>query len=140
MKKLLLALFILAISSSGLWIHKAHADDSEIQKSETSSTTPNTPTGSFGGEVNKTFTFSNPLSCDDAQCLVKRFIDQLNIVAVFLVIIALIVSAIMFAGAYVVGNEGLIKTARQTALYAVIGYAVILAAKGVVEIVNSIFQ
>lgn len=122
------------------WCEDTTPKRGRCEPEKPSSSSPNTPAGTFGGEVNQTFTFSNPLSCDDAQCLVKRFIDQLNIVAVFLAILALIISAIMFVSAYLTGNEGLIKTARQTALYAVIGYAVVLAAKGVVEIVNSIFQ
>ncbi len=96
--------------------------------------------GTFGPADTQEFNFTNPLQCDDATCLVKRFVDQLNKIAIGLLIIIIFWSAIQFAIAYPTGNEKQIDSAKKTLLYAAIGYTIILLAKGATDIIDSIFK
>ena len=78
----------------------------------------------------------NPLSCEDLGCVIEKIISKLVELAIPIVVIMVLIGGfqIMIAG----GNEEKVKQGRSTIWWAVIGYAIILLADGLVLIIKSV--
>jgi len=89
--------------------------------------------GSNGGGA---ISLPNPLSCEDLGCVIEKIISKLVQLAIPIVVIMVLIGGfqIMTAG----GNEEKIKQGRSTIWWAVIGYAIILLADGLVLIIKSV--
>lgn len=83
-----------------------------------------------------TISLPNPLSCATFDCVANNIINGLLMLAIPIVAIMVLVGGfqILTAG----GNPEKFTTGRRTILYAVVGYGVILLAKGAVLIIKSI--
>jgi len=81
-------------------------------------------------------TLPNPLSCEDLRCVIEKIISKLVELAIPIVVIMVLIGGfqIMTAG----GNEEKIKQGKSTIWWAVIGYAIILLADGLVLIIKSV--
>ncbi len=79
----------------------------------------------------------NPLRCDDFGCVANKIIDGLFTLAIPIVSVMVLVGGfqILFAA----GNPEKLQTGKKTILYAVVGFTVILLAKGVVLIIQNFF-
>lgn len=79
---------------------------------------------------------TNPLTCPDITCVVGAITKALLDISIPIVAIMVLVGGfqILTAG----GDPEKFKTGRKTIMYAVIGFAVILIANGVVSIVQSL--
>lgn len=81
------------------------------------------------------------LRCSDGtsglECLASKAVDFLITISVPIVAIMVLYGGfqMMTAG----GNPEKFKSGRQTILYAAVGFVVVLAAKGVVELIKSVF-
>ena len=88
----------------------------------------------IGGETGSGITLDNPLGVSTITGLIDAIIDFLiEIGAVLLVIIVLIGAYQML---FAVGNPEKFATGKKTIIYAVIGYAIILLAKGIELIID----
>jgi len=78
----------------------------------------------------------NPLSCEDLGCVIEKIISKLVELAIPIVVIMVLIGGfqIMIAG----GNEEKVKQGKSTIWWAVIGYAIILLADGLVLIIKSV--
>lgn len=78
----------------------------------------------------------NPVGCGDFGCVADKIINSLLGIAIPIVAVMVLIGGfqIITAG----GDPEKFKTGRKTVLYAVVGYAVILVAKGVRLIITSI--
>jgi hypothetical protein len=92
----------------------------------------NTVAQNGGGAIS----LPNPLSCQDFGCILTQIISKLVQLAIPIVVIMVLIGGfqIMTAG----GNEEKIKQGRSTIWWAVIGYAIILLADGLVLIIKSV--
>lgn len=90
--------------------------------------------GEPGGPVDVTIV--NPVGCGTFGCVADNIIDSLLGLAIPIVAIMVLIGGfqIMTAG----GDIEKLKTGKHTVLYAVLGYAVILIAKGVSLIMRSL--
>ena len=86
----------------------------------------------------ETITFPNPLSCDDFQCVATKIMDALFDISIPIVAIMVLVGGfqILTAG----GDAEKFGTGKKTILYAAIGFVAIFMARGVVGIIQSIFN
>ncbi|MBI4085783.1 MAG: hypothetical protein HY433_00885 [Candidatus Liptonbacteria bacterium] len=90
-----------------------------------------------GGGSGTSIKLTNPLNpCKDLTCIANAIIDALFKVATPIVAIMILIGGfqILTAG----GDPEKFKKGRQTILYTVVGYAIIILAKGVVSIVQSL--
>lgn len=87
-----------------------------------------TPPGEGGLEI------QNPLGCDDATACVQGILNGLARLAIPVVAIMILVGGfqIMASG----GNEEKLKSGKNTIVYAVVGYAIILLASGVAAVIR----
>ncbi len=81
-------------------------------------------------------TLSNPLNTTDITEVLNRIFDFLIIIGAPLLAILIIIGGFQILTA--AGNPEKINTGRKTILYAAIGYAIILCAKGVIYIIKQI--
>ena len=90
--------------------------------------------GDPGGPVD--VTIENPAGCGDFGCVADNIIDGLLGLAIPIVAIMVLIGGfqIMKAG----GDVEKLKTGKKTVLFAALGYAVILVAKGVSLIMRSL--
>ncbi|MDP3948665.1 MAG: pilin [bacterium] len=89
--------------------------------------------GNLGGGQT---TLLNPLGVETFPALVQRILSWL-----FTLSIPIVSIMVMVGGYYILtaaGNEERLKTGRNTILYAVIGFAVILIANGVVSLIRQL--
>ena len=93
-------------------------------------------TAAAGPPVN--LTFPNPLACANLQCVVGKIIDVLFALALPGVPVMVIIGGyqILFAA----GNPEKVSLGKKTILYSVIGFTIILLAKGVVLLVQDFFK
>ncbi|MFA6354692.1 MAG: pilin [Candidatus Paceibacterota bacterium] len=89
-----------------------------------------------GGSV--TINLTTPIGCTNFSCVFKNIMNTLFWIAVPLTGIMVIIGAFQILTA--AGNPEKFKSGKKTLLYAVIGFAVVLIAGGVVPIVCSIFN
>ncbi|GEM_PF-1221786 len=97
--------------------------------------------GCTGGD---TITLTNPLNCPDNgggsgfQCVAEAIISALFKISIPIVAIMVLIGGfqLMTAG----GDAEKVKSGRRTLLYAVVGFAVITIANGVVYIIQDIFK
>jgi len=84
------------------------------------------------------FTLTNPLSCNDFNQCVDKLTGNLLTISIPIAAIMILVGGfqIMTAG----GNEENLTRGRKTLTYAAIGFAVVVLAKSVVTILQSIFS
>lgn len=85
------------------------------------------------------FTLSNPLDpCKDLSCIALAIIKALFLISIPIVSIMVLVGGfqILTAG----GDPEKFKTGRKTIIYAVVGFAIILIAGGVVSIIQSLIN
>ncbi len=90
------------------------------------------PIGTGGGPI----TLLNPLGTQSFAGIVQAILA-----ALFTLSIPIVAIMVMVGGYYIltaVGNEERLKTGRNTILYAVIGFAVILIANGVVSLIREL--
>lgn len=76
----------------------------------------------------------NPLSCEDATECVQNLLNGLIYLAAPVVAIMILVGGFKIMAA--AGNEERLKSGKNTILYAVVGYAIILLASGVAAIIQ----
>ena len=80
---------------------------------------------------------SNPLGCDDFECVVTKIID-----AIFALSIPVVAAMVIIGGFQILAGGSSpekVKSGRQTILWAVVGFVVILFAKSVVFIIQDVF-
>ena len=79
---------------------------------------------------------SNPLGCSDWAACIKSVLGGLALLATPVVGIMILVGGyqIMASG----GNEEKLRKGKNTIIYAVVGYAVILLASGVAAVIQSV--
>ena len=82
-------------------------------------------------------TIQNPLRYNNFGELVNAIIDFIFTIGLFITMIMMIVSGFHFITAR--GDPEKIKTARYVAIWAGIGLIVIISAKGLVAVIQSIF-
>lgn len=94
--------------------------------------------GGGGGGDSVSVTIPNPVGCPDFRCVAQQIIGSLVTLAIPVVAVMVLIGGfyILTAG----GDPEKFKTGKKTILYAVIGYAVILLAEGVVLIVDSLLK
>jgi len=97
-----------------------------------------TPGAGFGGTNPQSVGLVNPLSCDNLGCVADAVINFLLDIAFVLVSIMALIGGfqMMTAG----GNPEKFTKGRNTLYYAVIGFAVVLVAKGAASIIKSIIK
>lgn len=90
------------------------------------------------GNPPSVITLKNPLGCNDFGCVATRLIDGLFTISIPIVSVMVLVGGfqIMFAS----GDPEKFKTGRKTIVYAAVGFAVIILAKGVVLIIQDFFK
>lgn len=99
--------------------------------------TPPAPGGPTPPESSSiTVNLPNPLSCNDIPCVGEAIIGGILKLITPIVIIMVLVGAfqILTAG----GNPEKVTKGRKTILYAVVGYAIVLLAQGLVFIIKEI--
>ena len=91
-----------------------------------------------GGGREISIKLKNPLSCDDFGCVANKIIDGLFALSIPIVSVMVLVGGfqILFAS----GDPEKFKTGKKTILYSVVGFTVILLAKGVVLIIQNFFR
>ncbi len=90
--------------------------------------------GTGGGEI----TLANPLGSQSLADIVSAILS-----ALFTISIPIVSIMVMVGGYYILtaaGNEENLKKGRQTITYAVIGFAVILLANGVVSLIRQLLS
>lgn len=90
-----------------------------------------TPPGG-GGTVN----LPNPLACNDIPCVGQKIVSGLFYLVTPIVVIMVLVGAfqILTAG----GSPDRVTKGRNTIFYAVVGYAIVLIAQGLVFIIKEV--
>jgi len=78
----------------------------------------------------------NPLGTTTFSALIQKIIDTVTTIIESLVIIMVLYAGILFVTSG--GSPAQIDKAKHALLYAIIGAAVILAAKGIIEIIKSV--
>lgn len=99
---------------------------------------PNEGGGTLPGGGSVTINLTTPIGCTNFSCVFKNIMNTLFWIAVPLTGIMVIIGAFQILTA--AGNPEKFKSGKKTLLYAVIGFAVVLVAGGVVPIVCSIFN
>jgi len=89
-----------------------------------------------GGEISVSLEGVNPLKTTSITALLDRVIGYLMVIASPIVAIMVIVGAfqILTAG----GDPEKFKTGKKTILYAVIGFAIVLLARGLIAILHQL--
>lgn len=85
------------------------------------------------------FTLTNPLaSCNDLSCIANAIIAALFTISIPIVSIMVLIGGfqILTAG----GDPEKFRTGRKTIIYAVVGFAIILLAGGVVSLIRSLIH
>jgi hypothetical protein len=106
---------------SGLLIKLVHAAD---------------PTGTTGGAGSGSVTFTNPLQTESISGLISTVTNYFVFDIAPLIVVAMVLFGafqILTAG----GDSEKAKTGRKTILYAILGYAVILIAAGIVAVIQN---
>lgn len=90
--------------------------------------------------MNENGTLTNPFqsACLTIQACANKIIDLLIEIAVPIVAIMVLYGGLQIITAG--GNPEKFKTGRNTLLYAAIGFVAVLAAKGVVSLIEAIFK
>lgn len=90
-----------------------------------------TPPGG-GGTVN----LPNPLACNDIPCVGQKIVSGLFYLVTPIVVIMVLIGAfqILTAG----GSPDRVTKGRNTIFYAVVGYAIVLIAQGLVFIIKEV--
>ena len=95
-------------------------------------------TGSPAGGIS--ITLPNPLACtgggSNIECVLNKIINALLLFSAPIATIMILIGAFQILTA--AGNPEKVTTGRNTILYAVLGFAIILLAKGIVLIITSI--
>lgn len=95
-------------------------------------TSPRRPGGvTVGGPI----TLINPLGCPDLGCVAQAIINALFWISIPIVSIMVLIGGfqILFAA----GNEERLKNGRNTILYAVAGFAIIIIGLGAVQLIRN---
>lgn len=79
---------------------------------------------------------SNPLDAETFEELIENLIDFIFWVAVAIIPLMVIIAAFYFITS--AGNPDKIKTAKNIILYTVIGFTIVLLAKGIVSVIKQI--
>ena len=93
--------------------------------------------GTTGGTTRQ-IPITNPISFDSAQCVLNKIIDILFVIAAPISAVMVLVGGFMMTTAG--GNPEQFSKGTKTILYAAIGFVVILAAKGIVQLLANIFS
>ncbi len=96
--------------------------------------TPPAPAGGGRSTVN----LPNPLSCDKISCVAQNIVSGLFYIATPIVVIMILIGAfqILTAG----GSPEKVTKGRNTIFYAVVGYAVVLVAQGLVFLIQNVLS
>jgi hypothetical protein len=92
--------------------------------------------GQNNGSVTSTISIPNPLSCANLQCVLMNLVDKLLLLAYPVVTLMILVGAFQILTA--AGNSEKVSTGRKTIQYAVIGFVLLLLAKGFGFIIQDI--
>ena len=95
-------------------------------------TTGGTPSGSSGGSIRLT----NPLGVTSIADLINRITDYLVIIGAPIATVMIIWAAFQILTAS--GDPEKVTKGRKTITYAVIGYAIILAARGLALVIKNV--
>lgn len=91
--------------------------------------------GTTGGT---TITLDNPIACTDLECVVLAIVRALNILAIPLVTLMALIGGFQFMTAG--GDPKKVENGKKTLWYAVLGYAIIFLANGIVFIIRDILN
>ena len=91
-----------------------------------------------GGGSTFQLQLDNPLLCPDFGCVANKIIDGLFTLSIPIVSVMVLVGG--FQILFATGNPEKLKTGKQTIIYSVVGFAVILLAKSVVLIIQDFFR
>ncbi len=80
----------------------------------------------------------NPLNCEDIPCVVQALIGALFWISVPVTTIMVLVGGFQILTA--AGNPEKFKSGRNTIIYAVVGFAIILVSLGIVDLIRSIIR
>lgn len=99
--------------------------------------------GGGGGEGDASggdtaFTLPNPLSSENVTGIINRVIDFLLLVAGPIAVVMTIYSAYLFITAG--DNQEKVKKARKTLMYVIIGVAILILSKGIVNFTKSFLE
>ncbi len=84
----------------------------------------------------ETITFENPLTASTFEELIENLIDFIFWVAVVIVPLMIIVAGFYFLTA--AGNPDKVRTAKSIILWTIVGFVIVLLAKGIVSMVKEI--
>lgn len=88
--------------------------------------------------VSADITIDNPIAATDFKDLINSIIDFLFTVSLFIVPIVIIIGGFFFITA--AGNTSQIETGKRLVLYAIIGFLIIIVAKGLAQVILDIFN
>lgn len=93
-------------------------------------------TGATGGTGGPVINLPNPLACDDIPCVGEKIVSGLFFIVTPIVVIMVLIGAfqILTAG----GSPERVTKGRNTIFYAVVGYAIVLVAQGLVFIIREV--
>ena len=94
------------------------------------------PPGGFPPE--RAYPLTNPLGSRNLLQVIDDFGSALNLIAIPLVAILVTIGALQMLTA--AGNSEKFAKGKQTLLYTVIGYGIVVVAKGITAIIRQIFQ
>ena len=77
-------------------------------------------------------TLENPIGAENFGQLVDRIIDIFFTLALYVTPLMIVIAGLLFVTA--AGNPNQVQTARNILLYSLIGFLIILVAKGIVEL------
>ncbi len=85
----------------------------------------------------KAVTIDNPLRYQDFPTLINKIIDVIFSLALVVAPVVIIIAGFFYITA--VGDPAKIQTAKQIILYTVIGLVIVISAKGIIELFQTIF-
>lgn len=93
-------------------------------------------TGGTYGDGVQNLTLTNPLSCNNVQCVVQKIIDGIFTLAIPITVLMVLVGAfqILTAG----GQKEKFEEGKKTITWAVFGFALIILSRGLISIIVDI--
>ena len=77
-------------------------------------------------------TLENPIGAENFGQLVDRIIDIFFTIALYVTPLMIVIAGLLFVTA--AGNPNQVQTAKNVLLYSLVGFLIILVAKGIVEL------
>jgi len=80
--------------------------------------------------------FENPLGYDDVEDIIDAFVDIILLVGIPIAILMILIAGFYFITSG--GNPEKIKTAKRIIFWTVIGFTIILLAKGIIYLIKGV--